>query len=337
MADALDLQIINAVQIHPRVSWAQLGRVLRVDPSTISRRWSALTESRQVWTCCYECDDVLGVPAGLVSAIVEVRCAPGQRGAVIAELVRQGPVFSVSCTSGPRDLYLLISTDTLLSMDRYVDERISVVPGVTGTRTHYLRTIYIEGSKWRLRALDAGQVAALETMRPSDPPAQRKPAYQPLIEALATDVRRTAAELQAELGRSVSVIARDIDAVLAAGWVRWRVDFAHTLLGWQAGAMLWLDVPHPELDRVVASLRTLHNVRLCGSVTGSANLAVWLWLRDLQELDEIESRLAVAYPRVRIRDRWIVPRIAKRTGYTLDLDSRWLDHVPISGRVVFED
>ena len=54
MADTLDLQIINALQIHPRVSWAQLGRILRVDPSTISRRWSVLTKERQVWTSCFE-------------------------------------------------------------------------------------------------------------------------------------------------------------------------------------------------------------------------------------------------------------------------------------------
>jgi DNA-binding Lrp family transcriptional regulator len=251
--------------------------------------------------------------------------------------VRQGPIFGVSCTSGPRDLYLLISTDTLLSMDRYVDERIAVIAGVTGTRIHYLRTVFIEGSTWRLRVLDAEQTSALETMRPVDPPPQRKPAHTELVAAMATDVRRTAAELQDELGRSISVISRDIDAVLAAGWVRWRVDFAHALLGWTAGAMLWLDVPHPDLDRVVASLRTLPNVRLCASVTGTANLAVSLWLRDLHELDDIELRLATVYPRLRIRDRWIVPRIAKRTGYTLDLDSRRLDYIPISGQVVFED
>jgi hypothetical protein len=37
-----------------------------------------------------------------------------------------------------------------------------------------------------------------------------------------------------------------------------------------------------------------------------------------------------------IKDRWIVPRIAKRTGYILDFDSRRLRFVPMDGQPVFE-
>lgn len=336
MVDTLDLQIINALQIHPRVSWAQLGRVLRVDPSTISRRWSTLTKERQVWTSCFAGAGARSQEP-TVSALVEIRCAPGRRGDVIAELARQGPIFSVHCTSGPRDLYIMISTHSLLSMDRYIDEHIVVTPGIVGTRTHYLRTIFLEGSGWRLQALADDQVKALHHLRPSDPPVERKAAYGDIIDALGTDVRRTTAELQRELGRSLSVVSRDIDALLAASWVRWRVDFAHTLLGWSAGAVLWLNVQHPDLERIVASFRQLNQVRFCASVTGEANLAVFLWLHNLQELDEIENKLGAVFPRVLIKDRWIVPRIAKRTGYILDLDSRRLRYVPVSSQPVFED
>jgi DNA-binding Lrp family transcriptional regulator len=336
MVDALDLQIINALQIHPRVSWAQLGRILRVDPSTISRRWSVLTKERQVWTSCYEGPGPRSKEP-IVSALVEIRCAPGRRGDVIAELARQGPIFSVHCTSGPRDLYIMISTHSLLSMDRYIDEHIVVTPGIVGTRTHYLRTVFLEGSGFRLNALAEDQVNALQHLRPSDPPQQRKPAYREIIQALGTDVRRTTADLQRDLGRSLVVVSRDIDALLAASWVRWRVDFAHTLLGWSAAAVLWLNVQQSDLERIVASFGQLSQVRLCASVTGEANLAVFLWLHNLQELDEIEGRLGAVFPRVLIKDRWIVPRIAKRTGYILDLDSRRLRYVPITSQPVFED
>jgi len=336
MVDALDLQIINALQIHPRVSWAQLGRVLRVDPSTISRRWSVLTKERQVWTSCYEGPGARSKEP-IVSALVEIRCAPGRRGDVIAELARQGPIFSVHCTSGPRDLYIMISTHSLLSMDRYIDEHIVVTPGIVGTRTHYLRTVFLEGSGFRLNALADDQVKALQHLRPSDPPQQRKPAYHEIIQALGADVRRTTADLQRDLGRSLAVVSRDIDALLAASWVRWRVDFAHTLLGWSAAAVLWLNVQQSDLERIVASFGQLNQVRLCASVTGQANLAVFLWLHNLQELDEIEGRLGAVFPRVLIKDRWIVPRIAKRTGYILDLDSRRLRYVPITSQPVFED
>lgn len=336
MVDTLDFRIINALQIHPRVSWAQLGRILQVDPSTISRRWSALTTTRQVWTSCSE-GDAPRLHDQMISALVEISCAPGHREKVINELGRQGPVSSVHCTSGPRDIYVMISTDSLLSMDRYVDELIAVIPGIVGTRTHYLRKIFFEGSSWRLNTLSREQVKALRDLRPSDPPKQRRPAHRAVVAALGADVRRSAADMQAELGRSLSMISRDIDAVLAADWVKWRVDFAHSLLGWQAAAALWLDAQPADLERVVASLRLLNNVRLCASVTGDASLAVFLWLRNLQELDEIENRLTSMFPKVLIKDRWIVPRIAKRAGHILDLDSRHIRLVPLGHHPVFED
>jgi hypothetical protein len=34
-----DLELIDALQINPRVTWAQLGDVLGVDPVTVTRRW----------------------------------------------------------------------------------------------------------------------------------------------------------------------------------------------------------------------------------------------------------------------------------------------------------
>ncbi|MGY0064428.1 Lrp/AsnC ligand binding domain-containing protein [Streptomyces sp. LZ34] len=336
MVDSLDMQIINALQIHPRVSWAQLGGILRIDPSTISRRWSALTSQRQVWTSCSEAD-APHLREQMISALVEIRCVPGRREHVIAELGRQASISSVHCTSGPRDLYVMISTDSLLSMDRYIDERIAVIPGIVGTRTHYLRKIFFEGASWRLKVLSKEQVKALHDFRPSEPPKRRKPTHRAVVAALEGDVRRTAADMQRELGRSLSMISRDIDAVLAADWVRWRVDFAHTLLGWSAAAALWLDVQPLNLERVVASLRLLNHVRLCASVTGKANLAVFLWLHDLQELDEIENKLTSAFPKVLIKDRWIVPRIAKRAGHILDLDSRHVRLVPLGHHPVFED
>lgn len=334
MVDTLDLQIINALQIHPRVSWAQLGKILRVDASTISRRWSALTAERQVWTTCYEGGPL--APEQRINALVEIRCVPGRRGDVIAELGRQGPIFSVHCTTGARDLYVMISTHTLLAMDRYIDEHIAVIPGITGTRTHYLRTIYVEGSNWRLHELTPAQVTALEHLRPTDPPRERRPIHDEIVAALATDVRRTAADLHKKLGRSISVISRDIDAVLAAPWVRCRVDFAHTLLGWSAAAVLWMNVPFAEMERVTTAFKQLDNVRLCASVTGEANLAAFLWLRDLGELDAIDGKVAQVFPSVTIKDRWIVPRIAKRTGYILDHDSRRLRFVPLGNQPVFE-
>lgn len=327
MPDALDFQIINALQIHPRVSWTQLGKILAVDSSTISRRWNTLLSERLAWMSCYD-GGVLGSEDS-VFALVEIRCVAGRRGEVMEALVRQPPIFSVNCTTGSRDLYVMLVATSLFETDRYVDANISSIPGIIGTRTHYLRTIYHESSSWRLNVLQPAQINALEKLRPSAKNVERRPAYSAVIEALHDDPRRTAAEVQLEVGRSVSVVSRDIDAILAAKWVRWHVDFAHQLMGWAAAAVLWLDVNRPDHERVIASLKMLNQVRVVASVTGQANLYVLLWLRDLEELDDLEHRLTSAFPHVQIRDRWIVPRIAKRQGHILDDDSRHQRFVPI--------
>lgn len=329
MPDVLDFQIINALQIHPRVSWAQLGKILAVDSSTISRRWNALLSERLAWMSCYDSGTMGSTES--VFALVEIRCVAGQRGEVIDALVRQPLIFSVNCTTGSRDLYVMLVTTSLFETDRYVDANISSIPGIVSTRTHYLRTVYHESSSWRLSVLQPSQISALEKLRPTAVNVDHRPAYDAIIEALHADPRRPAAEVQAEVGRSISVVSRDIDAILAAKWVRWHVDFAQQLMGWAAAAVLWLDVNRPDHERVVASLSMLNQVRVCASVTGQANLYVLLWLRDLEELDDLEHKLTSAFPHVQIKDRWIIPRIAKRRGHILDDDSRHIRFVPMTG------
>lgn len=277
---------------------------------------------------CYESGAAKS--ANGVSALVEIRCMSGRRTEVIDELASQSPIFSVNCTSGSRDLFVLISTPSLVETDRYVDDHIASIPGIIATQTHYLRTVFFEGSGWRLQALNPTQVKTLENLRPSAKNVERKAAYTEIINALQSDPRRTATDIHLETGRSVAVVSRDIDAILTADWVRWQVDFAQQLMGWSAAAVLWLNVNRTDQDRVVHSLQRLHQARFCALVTGQANLAVLLWLHDLEELDEIEHRITSAYPNVEIRDRWIVPRIAKRLGHILDIESCHKQFVPLN-------
>ena len=336
MPDVLDFQIVNALQLYPRISWVQLSRVINVDASTLSRRWQALIQNRLVWTNCEEADEA-NAREQTVSALVEIRCTPGMRGDVIAALGRQGPIFSIHCTSGARDLYIMVSMPSLALMDRYIDEHVVVVPGIAGTQTHYFRAIYQEASSWRFAALTAAQATAVERLRPPMAVVEKKPAYQELVASLATDVRRSAADVQQEVGRSISVVSRDLDVLLSADWVRWRIDFAHMGMGFATAAVLWLSVEQAELNRVAVSMKLLPQVRFCASATGEANLAVMMWLRNLRELDEIELRIASVFAKVQITDRWIVPRIAKRDGHILDLDSRRLRFVPNEQLPLFED
>src|SRR3989337_1920029 len=201
MVQALDFEIINAMEIHPRIAWAQLGDILNVDSTTLSRHWNRMAADGIAWTACYQHQP--GGPQS-VSALVEVSCIPGQREEVITRLCELAPVFSIHCTSGARDLYLSISGINLLALDRYVAERIAAISGISATRTHYLRSVFREGSKWRMNVLGESQIRALEATRPGrGATASPNSASLQLLHALSGDVRRPVSSVARDTGRSI--------------------------------------------------------------------------------------------------------------------------------------
>jgi DNA-binding Lrp family transcriptional regulator len=335
MADDLDFQLINAIQLSPRISWAQLAGVLHVDASTLSRRWQRLIDEKVVWTSCHYIEPKAArAPNDLVAprrtAFVEVICQPGRREEVIDAVSRRRQISGVHCTSGSRDLYLTLMARDLLSIDRLVDDLGSSVPGIIGTRTHHVRTFFQEGSSYRAPGLTPAQArAVLETMPTNARRANPTQSYLDLIEALTDDVRRPVSMVHQRLGRSLASVSRGIDTLLTADWVRWRIDFAYNLMGWESSAMIWLSVNQSEMDKVAAALKLFPQLRLCASVTGETNLVASFWLRTLDELDDIEGKLTRVFSDIRIVDRWVVPRVAKRAGHIFDSDGHWESFVPM--------
>ena len=42
MYEELDRRLVNVLQIDPRASWAKVGKVLGVSPTTVAHRWQRL-------------------------------------------------------------------------------------------------------------------------------------------------------------------------------------------------------------------------------------------------------------------------------------------------------
>ncbi|MCU1405721.1 MAG: AsnC family protein [Glaciihabitans sp.] len=335
MSDSLDFQLINAIQLSPRISWAQLSGILHVDASTLSRRWQRLIDEKLVWTTCYYSEvRVTPAPGELVAprrtAIVEVMCEPGMRETVVRAVTQRHQIAGVHYTSGSRDIYLTLMALDLMAIDRLVDELGSSIPGISGTRTHHVRTFYQEGSDYRVPGLTAAQARAVsETMPTNARQANPSAAYLELIDCLTDDVRRPVSAVQQRLGKSLASVSRGIDTLLASDWVRWRIDFAYNQMGWETSAMIWLSVAQFEMEKVAAALRMFPQMRMCASITGEANLVASLWLRSLDELDDIEGKLTRVFADIRIVDRWVVPRVAKRAGHIFDDNGRWSSFVPM--------
>ena len=338
MLDELDLQLIDALQRAPRASWSALAPLLRTDPSTLSRRWSAMTGAGLAWTTCYVLPERMqlrsksGELLRSSTAVVEVSCEPGKREQVSAALEDQGAVFNIECTTGSRDLSLSVASSSPRDIDGYVARQIAVLPGVVATSTSFLRKIFREGSEWTLDALPPAQRASVEelgTQSAAVAPAGHDGLIDDVIRALQPDVRRSAADVASELGISVALARRGIASAARSDWVRMRADFAHDVVGWNASVHLWMTVPQDKIADLAAFLARHPALRLCASTLGRENVVATLWLREISDLDEIEASIRHRFPEAAVTDRWMVPKTVKRMGTVFDADGHRARYVPV--------
>ena len=317
MPDVEDQRLLHALQLHPRIPWSRLGPVLGLDPGALSRRWTRLVSGGLAWTSCFPIFEH-GRERLRTLALVEVQVAPGSRESTIRALGEHPEILSIHCTSGERDLYLTLAGPDVHGIDRFVDETVATVPRIVRTRTTYVLRTFQQGSSWRFDALTPDEAEEIRRTVPwTRREARLSTDYLRVIEALEDDTRRSVTSIHEETGRSISSVSRAIDAITSNGWAAFRVDVAERAFGWNVSAMLWLRVPAGEVERVGTSLTSIRQARFCASVAGHGDLAVTFWLQDLDELADIELRIARAFPGVEVVDRWVIPRVAKRSGHML--------------------
>lgn len=338
MVDELDIKLINAIQLTPRISWSDLAPILKTDTSTLSRRWAKLKAEGLAWTTCYvltqriKRSDSYYQPWSALLAYVEVRCVAAQREKIIQAASQEEAIINVECTSGSRDLGMTIAAGQAAEIDAFVAAHIATLPGVLSTNTHYGYRVFKDGSDFELGTLSEDERSAVISKRPQTSPrgmTKASPMTDAVVQALQDDLRRPASSIAEELGISVAGASRAITRVLSHDWVRVRGDFAHDVLGWGVSVIIWLNVRQPQLEAVAAMLSALPQVRLCSAQIGPSNLNAVLWMKDVRELNDVEGALSTAFPDVRITDRWVTSRTAKRMGVTFNDVGRRNGYVPV--------
>ncbi|GAA2606112.1 Lrp/AsnC family transcriptional regulator [Streptomyces tubercidicus] len=328
--DEIDLAVINVMQIAPRATWKEVGKVLGISAATAARRWAALTTHGIAWVTAYPSLSVWSERHFL--AFIEVDCEPSDRGCVVDALVEVPQVVSISQVASGRDLFLTLLVPDLQSLSRFTLDHISQLPGVRGTRTYTATHFYSEGSKWRLRALSPAQRGHLTRYAPSTPASAGgfPDACRDLLLHLSADGRRTIAELAELTATSVATTRRRLERLIRDGLVSLRCDISDSISGWPVCAHLWARVPPNDLDRIAQTLLTLPEIRMCAAITGTDNLLVVVWLRSLADSQRLESRLAERYPTLTLTERAIVMRTTKRMGHILDTAGRTTHTIPVN-------
>ncbi|CAM5626368.1 Lrp/AsnC family transcriptional regulator [Streptomyces tanashiensis] len=328
--DELDLSLVNTLQIDPRAPWSRIGRALDLDPVTVARRWSRLTETGVAWITAQP--GRAQISQGCL-AFVEVDCQAG-RALEVANTLAQWPhVLTVEHTSGGRDLLLTVSTPTLPALSGYLLERLGALPGISATRTQLGTHVFTHATDWRLRALDPRQRAHITAERPTRSPSTPQTLTtrdRLLVVRLGADGRTSLTDLAEELGVGITTVRKRLGLLVANEDLELRCEVAQPLCGWPISTSIWAQAEIEDRDALNRLLAAVPEIRACiGLAGGTANLLISVWLRSLPDIRGLEARLTSALPQLKVLDQAVSLRFVKRMGRILDPAGRSVSTVPM--------
>jgi DNA-binding Lrp family transcriptional regulator len=324
-----DLALANALQIAPRASWQTIAKVLRVDESTLTRRWTSLTERRLAWITPALGPSLMEL---MTRVFLEVQCEPRLINEVAQKLSEEPHVLTVYRIAGAYDLFAICFSSDFTAMSDYLLTALPRYEGVVRVRSHFVTRNYATGSQWRLNSLSRAQIHALRQSQESDT-EYPEPAYgrweRDLIRVLSSNGRRSYQDIAQELDLDPRTVKRRLEALIAAKALMLRCDVARPLAGWPTGAILSLKVPDEALDQAGQIIGAEPETRSCAAVSSANNLLVTTTLHSVDELHQWTARLRTLVPSAQVEDRAVIMQTTKLIGHILDPAGRSSQVVPV--------
>lgn len=313
-----DLRLLNALQIRPRASWSELSRAIGSDPVTLTRRWERLHSQGIAWIAAYR-----GGPIVSATALLEIECAPAQTMRVAEQIAHDPEVLTVDLTTGNRDLLATLTCTDLDQLSRYVLERTQSLPMITAMRTQIVSSANSDARNWRLRALDAEEIAALESAPAGKIRGVRagEEEQSQLFDILSREPRVTVSALAAALGVTPARAGALLSHELSTGRLVVRTEIARPYSGWPVYAWYFLRLDGRK-EAIAQRLSHLREARLVASTIGSYDIALAVWLRSIDDVQRLEGYLADQFPGVSVVDRSIVLRTPHHLHRTIDVSGR---------------
>ena len=321
-----DLALINALQIAPRVSWADAAEVLGVHATTLAARWERLRSGGASWVTAH----LIGDPKQMCLAFVAVDCEMNRRDDVTAQLAAIPEIVTIEEAASHRDLMLTVIARSLEDFSTHVVSRLKDIDGLQKYQTALCTRLHTGGNAWRLNVLSRSQQASLRSLALAPPSASGRPDAAPaplpashldLLPFLAEDGRATAAEIARALGRNPATVQRQLNRVLASGILSLRCEVAQRYSSYPVTCQWFATVPAGQHEAAAAAIRTIRDVRLSASTTGPTNFVIIMWLHSLADVMDAELNLQQKVPGIDLVESVVMLRTVKRVGWMLNPDS----------------
>ncbi|WP_418908793.1 Lrp/AsnC family transcriptional regulator [Glutamicibacter endophyticus] len=314
-----DLEMVHALQVFPRVSWAQLAPILGQHPTTLAARWERLHGRGLVWVTGHQG----AISTQGAATFISIQCHPEARESVIARMCLIPEVGNVEESARSWDARLTVFTEDWAHLTHRVLPVVRADPGIAKIHVSVMTGLYATGSHWRLDVLSPEQHARLRELNPlhGRQGSEIVPQQEQLRRLLAIDGRMPAAQIAAELGIHPTTAARRLRQLLDSKAIMLRCELAQDYSGYPVYCQWYARVPPTQLEEAVQRLRSFRTLRLCATITGDANLTFALWLRNPVEIAEVEWALQKVAPALQVIESDVGVRTHKRMGWILREDS----------------
>ncbi|ROO87196.1 AsnC family transcriptional regulator [Actinocorallia herbida] len=283
--DALDLKLLQALELDGRAPFSRIARVLDVSDQTIARRFRRLRAMAGLRVIGMTDDGRLGRD----NWILRLGCTPDIAEKLGAALAQRPDTEFIDLASGGTEIMCAMKPRSHRDRDELLLRQLQRTPRITSVSAHCILSSYYGGpSGWlrKVSALDPAEEAALRTPSPAalSGPFVLDLVDEAMLTALRTDGRTPLTELQTVTGQSETVVKRHLDRLRSSGVLYFAVQYDREYLGQAVEAMCWLTVSPRALAEVGAALATHPEVRFAAAVTGRTNVAVSLLTRTTPDL-----------------------------------------------------
>ncbi|MDR1768400.1 MAG: Lrp/AsnC family transcriptional regulator [Propionibacteriaceae bacterium] len=311
--DETDLQLVNLLQVDPRMPWTKVGHLLGISATTAANRWKRLTEDGLAWIVAYPRLDAW------LTAAVDIDCRTESLPGVIAQLCANPMVVSVDECTGGRDILAWVLADDMPTLSSLVIDWIGQLSGVYGTRTSLVTEVVSGAESWRLNAVTRRQLSeAAPRCAAQAASTDKLDAFDAaLARALALDGRASVASLALQLDAPSTTVTRRL-ARLRSGKLTMRCDMSPQVSG-NLLECTWVTTVAPNHKaRMGEFLKSESAIRESMWTTGLNNLRFSFGVSHPSRLAALEADIIRSLPGLAPSELLFHMRRHKSMGHLLD-------------------
>ena len=286
--DDLDRRIVAAVQLDPRASWAQIGKLVGTSETTAMRRVQRLRDSRAIIITASPDAQLCGFGQPVLLFFSTV---PGMKSNLANLLAKRPDVRYVAQITGRSDVMCeLIAPDREYLAD-VVMRQLPQSGLFSSSRTDMVLKRFKTRDQWSRQLLADDPLSEnLDILEsddlPDTTPQKLDTTDLRILGGLGSDGRRSYADLATELGISETVVGRRVQALTASKQLTFVAMVDPEILGFTMEAFLRVKVDLAALDATARAVAALPEARHVAATSGDSELVINAVFRDTSALYE---------------------------------------------------